>query len=450
MGRVELAIREEGHFRRIYAVKRLREGFVDDEAVREMFLDEARIAGLIHHPNVVSVLDVGVDPDGPYLVMDFVRGISLARLLQWAHEREELLPVQLCTRIVRQIADGLHTVHELRDGRGNLLQVVHRDVSPQNILLGYDGAARLADFGVARARGRLSRTHTGVLKGKYGYMSPEQLRFEEPDRRADIFALGVVFYELLASTRLYRRDDGAAAARAILNDPPPDIDEVRKDVHPSLVELLFRMLAKHPADRPQSGREIVRILDEVLATQVMDESTLSLGDFLEEHFGEHKRAQEAELEHLRTTFRRPITGALALPPERPDPTPSRGMSSRRAVALAFVSATIAAVAAAAAVWIAGSPDTDAPEPLEVAAPPVSVQPEASDAVDADDREALAATAEPDPAPEPSSADVVHAEPSEGETEETPRRRRRRGRSPRMQTRMQAEMAPSGELYGWGE
>ncbi len=453
MGRVELAIREEGHFRRIYAIKRLREAFVDDEAVRQMFLDEARIAGLVHHPHVVSVLDVGVDESGPYLVMDFVRGLSVSTLLKWAHQQGELLPVQLCARIVRQIADGLHSVHELRDGKGNPLQVVHRDVSPQNILLGYDGAARLADFGVARARGRISRTHTGVLKGKYGYMAPEQLRFEEPDRRADLFALGVVFYELLSSHRLYQRDDGAAAARAILNEPPPDIDEVRKDVHPSIVELLFRMLAKGPADRPESGREVVRILDEVLALQAIDESHLSLGDFLDQHFGEQKRAQEAELEQIRTRFNKPLTGAVSLAAldAASEPTKITRLGGRRTMGLALVSAATAAVAVALTMWLMQPSPDDAPE-QELEPPPVEPVSTAPPTTTAPRETTEPETRQAAATPEPSADEPVSAAQPTESASEVRRRRRRHGRAQRMRSNPAAptQSAAEGELYGWGQ
>lgn len=156
MGRVELALRREGEFRRVYAVKRLHPHLVEDADLRAMFIDEARVAGRIRHANVVSVLDVGEDREGPYLVMDYVEGLALSAIMAHHAASGELLPVQICVRIGAEIARGLQAAHELTDDRGNLLDVVHRDVSPSNVLVGFDGGVRLADFGIARALGRSS------------------------------------------------------------------------------------------------------------------------------------------------------------------------------------------------------------------------------------------------------------------------------------------------------
>ena len=138
-----------------------------------MFLDEGRIAGLVRHPHVVSVVDVGEDEAGPYLVMDFVEGVSLAELIARAAARGEHVPMTVALRIAAQVAAGLHAVHETRGADGKLLQLIHRDVSPQNVLIAFDGTARVSDFGIAKALGRATRTTTGVLKGKVGYLAPD-------------------------------------------------------------------------------------------------------------------------------------------------------------------------------------------------------------------------------------------------------------------------------------
>ncbi len=178
MGTVELALRREGEFRRLHAVKRLHPHLLEDEDLRAMFLDEARIAGLLRHANVVSVLDVGEDAQGPFLVMDYVDGVTLSTIIQHHAPLQQLLPVQLCARIGGEIARGLAAAHELTGHDGKLLDIVHRDVSPQNVLVGFDGQVRLADFGIARALGRSAKlTELGVIKGKIGYQAPEQLRF---------------------------------------------------------------------------------------------------------------------------------------------------------------------------------------------------------------------------------------------------------------------------------
>ena len=293
MGTVDLAVRSEGTFRRLYAIKRLRESYREDPEFRAMFLDEARIAGFIRHPHVVSVLDVGEDAQGPFLVLDYVDGISAADLVKRVAERGLVMPMSVALRIAIDAAEGLHAAHELHDPETRQpLNLVHRDVSPQNILLGFDGSARVTDFGVAKALGRVTRTSTGVLKGKMGYMAPEVLRFEEPDLRSDLFSLGVVLIELLIGRRLYRNTEGMDGARRVLNEPPPDLGELREDAPPELVELMFQMLAKSRDHRPQSARDVARRLESVLA-DVHAEGAPELSDYIAELF-EDRREESAE------------------------------------------------------------------------------------------------------------------------------------------------------------
>jgi eukaryotic-like serine/threonine-protein kinase len=304
MGRVDLAMRREGSFERLFAVKRPRPELASEDEVRAMFLDEARIAGLIRHPNVVSIVDVGEDRDGPFAVMEFVDGISVASLL--AKPEAQPLPIEIPLRIALSVAEGLHAAHELVGPDGACLQLVHRDVSPQNILLGFDGVARVTDFGVAKAMGRVSKTSTGILKGKLGYISPEQLRFEEPDRRADLFALGVVLFELLTGQRLYRSHEGTEGARRILSEPPPDLADYRDDAEPELVALMFELLAKDREARPQTAKLVARRLDAILANVTAAFETVETADFLRQHFGDER----AELERNIAEARLGISGSL--------------------------------------------------------------------------------------------------------------------------------------------
>ncbi|MBZ0117150.1 MAG: serine/threonine protein kinase, partial [Sandaracinaceae bacterium] len=275
MGRVDLAVRVHGPFRRTYAVKRLRSAFRRDPVAQRLFLEEARIAGLIRHPHVVSVIDVGEDEQGVFLVMDFVEGVPLHRLLAELAPGERL-PARLCAEIVRQVAKGLHAAHELTDTRGAPLGVVHRDVSPPNILVGFDGVVRLTDFGIARAPGYLSDPGTsGAAAGRLGYLSPEQHKFEELDRRSDLFSLGVVLHELLTGARLYAGAEPHEIAHRALTDSPPDVTDVRGDVHPALVQLLYQMLAKRRDDRPATARVVAVRLGAILAEdELHDEGDL--------------------------------------------------------------------------------------------------------------------------------------------------------------------------------
>lgn len=324
MGTVQLAAREEGTFRRVYAIKRLKKEHQDDPRIRAMFLEEARLAGMLHHPNVVSVVDLGEDEVGPYLVMDYVQGVALSELINDTRRRGELIPAQICMRIIKQVAEGLDAAHELVGRDGRKLELVHRDVSPQNVLLGYDGVARLSDFGIAKALGRADKTNTGILKGKFGYFSPEQLRFHDPTRRSDIFSLGVVLFELLSASRLYGGDNAQQSARRILEEPAPDIDDVRSDVHPTVVKLMIEMLAKDPERRPATAQEVALHLDAALLEVASNEGPMSIAQYLDGRFSEERERQALELEA--------ITGRMSLVPMSGRPKPLR----RRALILAAV------------------------------------------------------------------------------------------------------------------
>jgi serine/threonine-protein kinase len=170
---------------------------------------------------------------------------------------------------------------------------VHRDVSPQNILVGFDGTARVTDFGIAKAFGRTTRTSTGLLKGKMGYMSPEQLAFQHPDRRSDLFSLGVVLYEMLAGERLYSEDDPTDTAQRILKDPPPDIGEVREDVPIDVVALLFELLAKERDARPANAGIVAERLRAVIGVIALEHGPFSLPGWLEARFGGWREQQRA-------------------------------------------------------------------------------------------------------------------------------------------------------------
>lgn len=302
MGRVDLIIRSQGAFRRLAAVKRLHAKLRDDVDCRAMFLDEARIAGMLKHPNIVTVFDVGEDDEGPYLIMDYIDGLSVQAITRRSAQDYTPLPLAVVVQIIVQAADGLHAAHELTAPDGSLLNLVHRDVSPHNMIVGYDGIVRVMDFGIARALGRTTQTSTGVLKGKLAYMSPEQLRFRPADRRSDLFALGVVLYEMLTLKRLYTNRDGDGPRR-ILEEPPPDVGLERDDLPPALVQLVFRMLAKDPNKRPDTAAEVANCLREVLnELMIMDDEAIELQEYFRHRFEPettgHRREIQTALELL--------------------------------------------------------------------------------------------------------------------------------------------------------
>ena len=337
MGYVELCCRREGRFLRWCGRKRIHESYRTDLRFRSMFMDEARLAGLVRHPNVVAVSDVGEDDDGPYLIMDYVEGVSLSRAIRQIVRSGHEIPMQVAIRVCREVALGLHAAHEVRSDDGTVLHLVHRDVSPQNVLIGFDGSVRVADFGIAKALGNASQTNAGVLKGNMGYLSPEQLRFEEADRRSDIFSLGVTLYELLSGARLYPNTDGFDGTRRILSEPPPDIGEVRNDVPPELVELLFEMLAKDRNARPTTTLEIAGRLEAILAPLIAEEGSVTISDFMDQHFALERQEHRAYLaDHLKrlnddapaTPRTSPSMPALPAVPIAPSPTVGHGKHLR--------------------------------------------------------------------------------------------------------------------------
>jgi serine/threonine-protein kinase len=285
MGKVELVVRKDGRFARVYARKRLHDAFAGDPEVRAMFLDEARIAGLVRHVNAVAVHDVGEDDRGPFLVMDWVEGLPASTIASETAQAGRRIPLQVAISIVRQAALGLHAAHELVGSGGRALAVVHRDVSPQNVLVDFDGVVRVTDFGVARALDQAAQTSAGVLKGKFGYMSPEQIRFQPIDRRSDLFSLGVVLYELAAGRRLYS-GEREAVFRRILEEPPPDLGDARPEAPPALVEIVFQLLAKDAALRPASALEVATRLEAIGARLASEEGTVAVADWLAEDFAQ--------------------------------------------------------------------------------------------------------------------------------------------------------------------
>ncbi|HSQ67748.1 MAG TPA: serine/threonine-protein kinase, partial [Polyangiaceae bacterium] len=189
-------------FSRTVAIKRLHPHFARDPEFVAMFLDEARLAARIRHPNVVSTLDVVVLQGELFVVMDYVHGEALSKLIR----ANGAVPPPIAASIIAGVLYGLHAAHEAKTDDGAPLHIVHRDISPQNVLVGVDGSARVVDFGVAKAVGRLQTTREGALKGKIAYMSPEQISTDSVDRRTDIYAASVVLWEMLTGKRLYQAD----------------------------------------------------------------------------------------------------------------------------------------------------------------------------------------------------------------------------------------------------
>ncbi len=264
MGVVHVARLVGAHgFDRIFALKR---PLATDAPQGEIasFLDEARLTAKIHHPNVVETLDLGEHEGAPFLVMTFVPGVSLARLLARLRERGALLDPWIVAWIMREVALGLAAAHELKGDSGEPLGLVHRDVSPENVLLSFDGRALVTDFGVAKWRLAERSTESGVAKGKFAYMAPEQTRAERVDLRADGFALGVVAYEALVGHRLFAGSSPAETVRRVLEEVPEDPRAERPEVPEELAALVLKCLEKDPARRPRTAGDVAAELRALL------------------------------------------------------------------------------------------------------------------------------------------------------------------------------------------
>ncbi|MEZ4302467.1 MAG: serine/threonine-protein kinase [Polyangiaceae bacterium] len=252
-------LRGAGGFWRLVAIKKAHAHLMEDRSFRRMLVEEARLASRIHHPNVVPVLDVEQASDHLLLVMDYIEGASLSELLA-AHPAEPL-PPRLAIRIALDACAGLAAAHDLKDASGHPLQIVHRDVSPQNLLVGVDGLSRLTDFGIAKSAHRGSTTTTGALKGKLAYMAPEYVDGKTPDQRCDVFALGVVIWEALANRRLFRGDSEIETLKRVVEAQAPLLSTVAPWVNPELDPVLAAALAKDPDERFTSAKALGNALE---------------------------------------------------------------------------------------------------------------------------------------------------------------------------------------------
>jgi serine/threonine protein kinase len=261
-----------GGFQWTVAIKRLHPHLANDAEFVAMFHDEARLASRVQHPNVVQTFDTISETGELFVVMEYVHGESLARLQRDAKTRELLPPLAIVSAIVCGALHGLHAAHEAKSDKGEPLSIVHRDVSPQNIIVGVDGVARVLDFGVAKAKNRLHATEAGKVKGKLGYMAPEQLRGGRVDRRADVYAAGVVLWELLTGEHLAESDpegmlDGRIAAPSSrVATVPAGVDAI-----------VLRALARDPSRRFDDARQMSRALEAAVAVA----SASQVGEWVE-------------------------------------------------------------------------------------------------------------------------------------------------------------------------
>jgi serine/threonine-protein kinase len=313
-------------FARPVAIKRLHPQFAKDPDFVKMFFDEARLAARIAHPNVVPTLDVvNVDTE-VFIVMEYVRGVTLAHLSRTLRERGEKIPTHIALGIVSGMLQGLHAAHEARDDLGERLDLVHRDVSPQNALVGTDGVTRLLDFGVAKAAGRMQTTRDGQLKGKLAYMAPEQVRGEALTRRTDIYAASVVLWEVLTAKRLFFANNEANVLANVLSAEVAAPSTLARDLPPSLDRVVLRGLERDPARRYSTAREMAADID----TTVGIASPTEIGDWVERIAGEELQGNArriAAIERAAAVSPESVSG-MAIPPEAEGPARAQSSSDR--------------------------------------------------------------------------------------------------------------------------
>jgi eukaryotic-like serine/threonine-protein kinase len=251
-------------FSRTVAIKRLHPHFAKDPDFSSMFLDEARLAARIQHPNVVATVDVVTLGDELFLVMDYIQGETLSRLWRSAKGKNTTLPVRIAASVLADVLYGLHAAHEAKAEDGTPLDIVHRDVSPHNILVGRDGVARVLDFGVAKASARATTTREGQIKGKLAYMAPEQLQRRPLDRRTDVFAASIVLWESLTGHRLFSADDEGSIVTSILFEPIQPPSSVCPNVSKELDALVMKGLERDPDRRFETAHEMASALERTI------------------------------------------------------------------------------------------------------------------------------------------------------------------------------------------
>src|SRR6185369_10415261 len=289
----------------LLAVKRLHPHIAEDPAATNQFLDEVWMTASLRHPNVVEVAGWGNDEQGGYLAVELVQGVALARLMKTVFETGEVFSERMVVFIGSRLCRGLAAAHALRAPNGELLNLVHRDLTPGNVLVGFNGDVKIADFGLAKAKQRLTKTLTGMSKGEPTYMAPEQARADEIDARADLFSLGVMLFELFGGRRPWLAKSDFEMVQVTARDPPADLRELRPKIDRELIAIVNKCLEKDPATRFQSAALIADRLENWLSVHgYMEGNEEALGRFVRRNAMRQMR-----------WFERAISGELAPKPK---------------------------------------------------------------------------------------------------------------------------------------
>lgn len=286
-------------FEKIVAIKKILPEVAEDGDFIRMFIDEAKIAVQLQHPNIVQILELGKIEDSYFIAMELVNGRDLKTIRKRLKKVELLMPVEQSAHIIAQVCDGLDYAHRKTDEKMNPLNIVHRDISPQNIIVSYEGTVKLIDFGIAKAKSKSTKTQAGMLKGKFSYMSPEQVSAMPLDRRSDIFSLGVVLFEMLTGKRLFLGKNDVETLEKIRKAevPPPSV--FNHDVSPELDRIVLKSLAKNRDDRYQWASEFAEDLKRYVFSSNRKFDRQDLMNFMNEFFADELEEDQTKLDEYR-------------------------------------------------------------------------------------------------------------------------------------------------------
>ncbi len=284
-----------GGFQKWVAIKRIHPHLVEEESFITMFLDEARVAARISHPNVATVFELGKEADSFWIAMEYLHGEPLREIMRRTEELGSPMPPEIACRIIADAAEGLHAAHELLGKSGEKLNLVHRDVTPHNLFVTYDGNTKVVDFGIAKFSSRMASTRAGTLKGKLAYMSPEQVAGEQLDRRTDIFALGVVLWELTTGQRLFRMDSDLDTLAKVQDCNVPKPSGIVRGYPIELERVVLKALAKNKNERYRTAREFSRALQSMLMKRGLFIASDEVSTYVKSIFGDRIDKREAHL-----------------------------------------------------------------------------------------------------------------------------------------------------------
>lgn len=278
-------------FKKQVAIKRVLPHLAQNEKFIRMFLDEARLCARLNHANIVQVFDIGHVENTYFIVMEFVDGVNLKGVVEFLRKRDQRVPLPAAVYIALQICNGLQYAHELADADGSPLNIVHRDMSPPNVLISKRGEIKIVDFGLAKAAKQVEKTDPGVVKGKFSYLAPETATGQEADAQADIFAVGIILWEMLAGRRLFLGDNDYATVKQVAEARVPLLRSLGLDVPPELDTVLQKSLARDKADRYLTAEALAQDLAQVLSSNQIAVTSFDIGKLVKEVI-EEKRAQQ--------------------------------------------------------------------------------------------------------------------------------------------------------------